>query len=210
MTYPTPRIKHPGEPLTMRKLILIAAMLPLMTISGCGYNDLQQQDEVIKARWGHVLNQYQRRFDLIPNLVRVVKAYADHEREIMEEVAAARTSIAADRNVSPNDPKTLESFVKAQDRLGKAVYRLLAVSENYPQLKADGVFQDLLVQLEGTENRITYARQKYIEAVAQYNVTVRSFPSNLTASYMGYQTKPNFSVESERTISTAPAVNLGK
>ncbi|MDP1681383.1 MAG: LemA family protein [Burkholderiales bacterium] len=194
----------------MRKLILIAAMLPLMTISGCGYNDLQQQDEVIKARWGHVLNQYQRRFDLIPNLVRVVKAYADHEREIMEEVAAARTSIAADRNVSPNDPKTLESFVKAQDRLGKAVYRLLAVSENYPQLKADGVFQDLLVQLEGTENRITYARQKYIEAVAQYNVTVRSFPSNLTASYMGYQTKPNFSVESERTISTAPAVNLGK
>ncbi|MBT9612238.1 MAG: LemA family protein [Burkholderiales bacterium] len=194
----------------MRKLILIAAMLPLLTISGCGYNDLQQQDEVIKARWGHVLNQYQRRFDLIPNLVRVVKAYADHEREIMEEVAAARASIAASGSVSPNDPKKLESFVQAQDRLGKAVYRLLAVSENYPQLKADGVFQDLLAQLEGTENRITYARQKFIESIAQYNVTVRSFPSNLTAMYMGYTTKPNFSVESERTISTAPAVNLGK
>ena len=194
----------------MRKLILIAAMLPLLAISGCGYNDLQQQDEVIKARWGHVLNQYQRRFDLIPNLVRVVKAYADHEREIMEEVAAARASIGANTSVSPNDPNTMQSYVQAQDRLGKAVFRLLAVSENYPQLKADGVFQDLQVQLEGTENRITYARQKYIEAVAQYNVTVRSFPSNLTAMYMGYATKPNFSVDSERAISTAPAVNLGK
>jgi len=128
----------------------------------------------------------------------------------MEEVAAARASIGANTSVSPNDPKTLQSYVQAQDRLGKAVFRLLAVSENYPQLKADGVFQDLQVQLEGTENRITYARQKYIEAVAQYNVTVRSFPSNLTAMYMGYQTKPNFSVESERAISTAPAVNLGK
>ena len=165
----------------MRKLIFITALMSLVAISGCGYNDLQQQDEIIKARWGHVLNQYQRRFDLIPNLVRVVKAYADHEREIMEEVTAARAFVAAGRNASPNDPKVLESFVQAQDRLGKAVYRLLAVSENYPQLKADGIFQDLLVQLEGTENRITYSRQKYIEAVAQYNITVRSFPSNFTA-----------------------------
>ena len=194
----------------MRKLILITALMSLVAISGCGYNDLQQQDEIIKARWGHVLNQYQRRFDLIPNLVRVVKAYADHEREIMEEVTAARAFVAAGRNASPNDPKALESFVQAQDRLGKAVYRLLAVSENYPQLKADGIFQDLLVQLEGTENRITYSRQKYIEAVAQYNVTVRSFPSNLTAMYLGYATKPNFTVDNERAISTAPAVNLGK
>ena len=194
----------------MRKPILITALMSLVAISGCGYNDLQQQDEIIKARWGHVLNQYQRRFDLIPNLVRVVKAYADHEREIMEEVTAARAFVAAGRNASPNDPKALESFVQAQDRLGKAVYRLLAVSENYPQLKADGIFQDLLVQLEGTENRITYSRQKYIEAVAQYNVTVRSFPSNLTAMYLGYATKPNFTVDNERAISTAPAVNLGK
>ena len=194
----------------MRKPILITALMSLVAISGCGYNDLQQQDEIIKARWGHVLNQYQRRFDLIPNLVRVVKAYADHEREIMEEVSAARAFVAAGRNASPNDPKALESFVQAQDRLGKAVYRLLAVSENYPQLKADGIFQDLLVQLEGTENRITYSRQKYIEAVAQYNVTVRSFPSNLTAMYLGYATKPNFTVDNERAISTAPAVNLGK
>ena len=194
----------------MRKLILVGAILLFVTLSGCGYNDLQQQDEIIKARWGFVLNQYQRRFDLIPNLVRVVKAYADHEREVLQELAAARASIVAVRSASPNDPRTLEFFVQAQDRLGKAVYRLLLVSENYPQLKADGVFQDLLVQLEGTENRISYAREKYIGAVAQYNVTVRSFPSNLTASYLGYQTKPNFWVESERAISTVPAVNLGK
>lgn len=194
----------------MRKLILFAAMLPPLLLTGCGYNDLQQQDEVVKARWGHVLNQYQRRFDLIPNLVRVVKAYADHEQAIMEEVAAARASLAANGAISPNDPKALESFVQTQDRLGKAVFRLLAVSENYPQLKADGVFQDLQAQLEGTENRITYARQKYIEAVERYNITVRSFPSNLTANFMGYRTKPNFSVENERSISSAPSANLGK
>lgn len=194
----------------MRKLSLIAAMASLVMLSGCGYNDLQQQDEVIKARWGQVLNQYQRRFDLIPNLVRVVKAYADHERGVLEEVAAARASIAASGNVSPNDPKTLHNFAQAQERLGKAVSHLLMVCENYPQLKADGVFQDLQTQLEGTENRITYARAKYIESVAQYNVTVRSFPSNLTAKYMGYQVKPNFAVDNERAVATAPVVDLHK
>lgn len=194
----------------MHRLILIAAMLPLMATSGCGYNDLQRQDEIIKAQWGHVLNQYQRRFDLIPNLVRVVKAYADHEREIMEEVAAARASIDSNASGSPNDPKTLRSYEQAQERLGKAVFRLIGVSENYPQLKADGVFQDLQVQLEGTENRITYARQRYIEAVANYNITVRSFPSNFTAMYLGYGIKPNFTVDSERAISTAPVVNVSK
>ena len=194
----------------MHRLILIAAMLPLMATSGCGYNDLQRQDEIIKAQWGHVLNQYQRRFDLIPNLVRVVKAYADHEREIMEEVAAARASIDSNASDSPNDPKTLRSYEQAQERLGKAVFRLIGVSENYPQLKADGVFQDLQVQLEGTENRITYARQRYIEAVANYNITVRSFPSNFTAMYLGYGIKPNFTVDSERAISTAPVVNVSK
>ncbi|MHB1233723.1 MAG: LemA family protein [Burkholderiales bacterium] len=194
----------------MRRLSLIAAMVSLVMLSGCGYNDLQQQDEVVKARWGQVLNQYQRRFDLIPNLVRVVKAYADHERGVLEEVAAARASIAASGNVSPNDPKTLNNFAQAQERLGKAVSHLLMVCENYPQLKADGVFQDLQAQLEGTENRITYARAKYIESVAQYNVTVRSFPSNLTAKYMGYQVKPNFSVDNERAIATAPVVDLHK
>lgn len=194
----------------MHRLILIAAMLPLMATSGCGYNDLQRQDEIIKAQWSHVLNQYQRRFDLIPNLVRVVKAYADHEREIMEEVARARASIDSNASDSPNDPKTLRSYEQAQDRLGKAVFRLIAVSENYPQLRADGVFQDLQVQLEGTENRITYARQRYIEAVANYNITVRSFPSNFTAMYLGYGIKPNFTVDSERAISTAPVVNVSK
>jgi LemA protein len=199
----------------MRRLVFIAATVSLISVSlvslsGCGYNDLQQQDEAIKARWAHVLNQYQRRFDLIPNLVRVVKAYADHERELLEEVTAARASIANGGKVSPDDPRTLSKFVQSQDRLGKAVTHLLMVCENYPQLKADGVFQDLQAQLEGTENRITYARTKYIESVAQYNVTVRSFPSNLTAKYMGYTVKPNFSVDNESAIAAAPVVDLRK
>lgn len=195
----------------MRRLAaLIAPMVLLFMLSGCGYNDLQLQDEIIKARWSQALNQYQRRFDLIPNLVRVVKAYADHEREVLEEVTAARASIAASSNAPPSDPKTLNRFVQAQEHLGKAVSHLLIVCENYPQLKADGVFQDLQTQLEGTENRITYAREKYIESVAQYNVTVRSFPSNLTAKYMGYQVKPNFSVDSASAIATAPVVDLHK
>ncbi len=194
----------------MRMLALIATIVSLMTLSGCGYNDLQQQDEVTKARWGQVLNQYQRRFDLIPNLVRVVKAYANHEREALEEVALARTLIATSGDLSPNNPKTLNNFMQAQDRLGKAVSRLLMVAENYPQLKADGVFQDLQVQLEGTENRISYARQKYIESIAEYNITVRSFPSNLAAKYMGYQVKSNFSVDNLNAIATAPRVDLHK
>lgn len=199
----------------MRRLVLIAAMMSivmvsLVTLSGCGYNDLQQQDEAITARWAQVLNQYQRRFDLIPNLVRVVQAYADHEREVLEEVTAARASIANGEKISPDNPKSLTNYVQAQDRLGKAVAHLLLVCENYPQLKADGVFQDLQTQLEGTENRITYARAKYIESVAQYNVTVRSFPSNLTAKYMGYKVKPNFSVDNESAIASAPVVDLHK
>jgi LemA protein len=194
----------------MRRLVLVTTIVSLLMLSGCGYNDLQQQDEITKARWGQVLNQYQRRFDLIPNLVRVVKAYADHEREVLEEVALARALIAASGDLSPNNPKTLNNFVQAQDRLGKAVSHLLMVAENYPQLKADGVFQDLQTQLEGTENRISYARQKYIESIAEYNITVRSFPSNLTAKYIGYQVKANFSVDNPNAIATAPRVELHK
>lgn len=181
-----------------------------VTLSGCGYNALQAGDEAIKAQWAEVLNQYKRRSDLIPNLVSTVKGYAQHEREVLEEVTKARaqaTSLKIDESLL-NDEEAFRRFQQAQGAVSGALSRLLAVSENYPQLKADGTFRDLQAQLEGTENRITVARNRYIEAVKSYNITVRSFPSNLTAKFFGATVKPTFTVENEKEISEAPKVSF--
>ncbi len=196
----------------MRKLLIVYAMfLTLSSLSGCGYNTLQVQDEAIKAGWSEVLNQYQRRADLVPNLVNTVKGYAAHEAKVLTEVTAARArvgQIAATPELL-NDPAALEKFQAAQGELSGALSRLLVVSENYPQLKADAGFRDLQAQLEGTENRITVARNRYIKTVQEYNVTVRTFPSNLTARLFGHQTKPNFTVENEKALAKPPTVDFG-
>ena len=196
----------------MRKLLSYMAMLFLVgSLSGCGYNTLQVQDEAIKAGWSEVLNQYQRRADLVPNLVNTVKGYAAHEAKVLTEVTAARARVGQ-MSVSPeliDDPAALEKFQAAQGELSGALSRLLVVSENYPQLKADGVFRDLQAQLEGTENRIAVARMRYIEAVQNYNNLVRQFPSNLTAMVVGMKVKPSFTVENEKAISVAPKVDFG-
>jgi LemA protein len=173
----------------MRKLLLtLSILISLLSLSGCGYNTLQVQDEAIKAGWSEVLNQYQRRADLVPNLVNTVKGYAAHEAKVLTEVTAARArvgQIAATPELV-NDAAAMEKFQAAQGELSSALSRLLVVSENYPQLKADAGFRDLQAQLEGTENRITVARNRYIETVKDYNITVRSFPSNLTAMMFGH------------------------
>lgn len=179
-------------------------------LSACGYNDFQKKDEAVKAAWGEVVNQYQRRADLIPNLVATVKGYASHERETLEAVTKARAQ-ATSIQVTPetlNDPEAFARFQQAQGQLTNALSRLLAVSENYPNLKADASFRDLQSQLEGTENRITVARQRYIAAVQDYNVLARSFPTNVTAMIFKYPVKPSFSVENEKAISTPPAVKF--
>lgn len=196
----------------MRKLFTAFLIAASLTLSGCGYNTFQSQDEAINASWSEVLNQYQRRADLVPNLVNTVKGYASHEKEVLETVTAARSKVGS-LQVTPelvNDEQAFAKFQAAQGELTSALSRLLVVSENYPQLKADANFRDLQAQLEGTENRITVARNRYIKAVQDYNVTVRSFPSNLTAMLFSYKTKPNFSVENEKAISSAPAVDFGK
>jgi LemA protein len=187
------------------------AALAALALSGCGYNTLQTTDEDIKATWAEVLNQYQRRADLVPNLVNVVKGYAAHEREVLTEVTNARARVGSIQATPEllNDEAAFQRFVAAQGQLTGAISRLLLVAENYPQLKADGVFRDLQAQLEGTENRITVARNRYIAAVRAYNVTVRSFPSNLTAMLFGYKTKPSFTVEDEKAISRPPTVDFG-
>ncbi len=196
----------------MRKSLLAALVLAsTLSLSGCGYNTLQSQDEAIKAGWSEVLNQYQRRADLVPNLVNTVKGYAAHEAKVLTEVTAARArvgQIAATPELA-NDPAALEKFQAAQGELSSALSRLLVVSENYPQLKADAGFRDLQAQLEGTENRITVARNRYIKAVQDYNVTVRSFPSNLTAMAFGHKTKASFTVENEKAIAAPPKVDFG-
>lgn len=182
------------------------------TLSACGYNQFQSQDEATKAAWSEVVNQYQRRADLIPNLVNTVKGYASHEKETFEAVTRARAA-ATSFQITPEvleNPQAFQKFQQVQGELSSALSRLMAVSENYPQLKADTVFRDLQSQLEGTENRITVARQRYIQQVQEYNVLARSFPTNLTAMIFGYDVKPSFTVENERAISTAPAVNFGK
>jgi LemA protein len=184
----------------------------VLVLSGCGYNTLQSTDEDIKATWAEVLNQYQRRADLVPNLVNVVKGYAAHEREVLTSVTEARARVGAIQATPEliNDEAAFQKFVAAQGELTGAISRLLLVAENYPQLKADGLFRDLQAQLEGTENRITVARNRYIAAVKTYNVTVRSFPSNLTAMLFGFQTKPTFTVENEAAIARPPAVDFSK
>jgi LemA protein len=200
----------------MRKLFLpLIVLLTALSLTGCGYNTLQAQDEAVKAGWSEVLNQYQRRADLVPNLVNTVKGYAAHEAKVLTEVTAARAKvgqIAGNLAASPeliNDPAALQKFQAAQGELSGALSRLLVVSENYPQLKADAGFRDLQAQLEGTENRITVARNRYIKSVQDYNVTVRSFPSNLTAMMFGNKPKANFTVENEKTISAPPKVDFG-
>ncbi|MCT7327635.1 LemA family protein [Ralstonia mojiangensis] len=194
----------------LRWLALSLAVLAAPFLSACGYNDFQAKDEATKAAWAEVVNQYQRRADLIPNLVNTVKGYASHEKETLEAVTKARAA-ATSFQITPevlNDPAAFQKFQQVQGELSSALSRLMAVSENYPQLKADQSFRDLQSQLEGTENRITVARQRYIKSVQEYNVLARSFPTNLTAKVMGYQVKPNFTVENEKGISTAPAVKF--
>lgn len=196
----------------MKALLLkLSALLLVLSLSGCGYNTFQSQDEEVKAQWAEVLNQYQRRADLVPNLVKTVKGYAEHEEKVFTEVAEARSKVSSIQATPEliNDPEAFAKFQAAQAQMTSALSRLLAVSENYPQLKADAGFRDLQAQLEGTENRVTVARNRYIEAVKSYNITARSFPSNLTAMMFGYQTKPSFTVENEKEISKAPSVDFG-
>ena len=188
----------------------LIALLLASVLSGCGYNDLQVGDEEVKAGWAEVLNQYKRRADLVPNLVNVVKGYAAHEKDVLTEVTEARARIGA-LQASPelvNDEEAFKKFIAAQGQMTGAISRLLAVAENYPQLKADGMFRDLQAQLEGTENRITVARNRYIDSLKNYNVIVRSFPSNLTAMIFGYKIKPSFTVENEQTVSEPPKVDF--
>src|SRR5512143_387825 len=182
-----------------------------LALTGCGYNTLQTTDEDIKASWAEVLNQYQRRADLVPNLVNVVKGYAAHEKDVFIQVTEARARVGAIQATPQliNDEAAFQKFVAAQGELTGAISRLMLVAENYPQLKADGLFRDLQAQLEGTENRITVARNRYIAAVKTYNVTVRSFPSNLTAMMFGFKTKPTFTVENEKAIAVPPRVDFG-
>jgi LemA protein len=192
---------------------LFSLWLPVMVVvlGGCGYNTLQTTDEQMTASWAEVLNQYQRRADLVPNLVNVVKGYAAHEVEVLTRVTDARARVGAIQATPEliNDPQAFAKFQAAQGEMSSALSRLLVVAENYPQLKADGVFRDLQAQLEGTENRITVARNRYITSVQAYNVTVRRFPSNLTAMVFGYKTKPSFTVENEQDIAKPPTVDFG-
>jgi len=190
----------------LSRFTVIAALTAALT--GCGYNDIQSTDEATKSSWSEVLNQYQRRADLIPNLVKTVQAFADQEREIFVRVSEARARVGQIK-VDPSDPESLKKFEQAQQEVGSALSRLLVVAENYPQLKSDANFRDLQAQLEGTENRITVARKRYIDSIQQYNVLVRQFPVNLTAMVFGYSVKPQFSVENEKAISTAPKVDFG-
>lgn len=186
-------------------------LLLVLTLSGCGYNTFQKLDEETKASWSEVLNQYQRRADLVPNLVETVKGYAAHEKEVLTEVADARSKVGS-LQVTPevlNDPEAFAKFQAAQGQLTSALSRLMAVAENYPNLKADQGFRDLQAQLEGTENRVTVARNRYIESVKAYNIAVRSFPNNLTAMMFDYEPKPSFTVENEKAISTTPKVDFG-
>jgi LemA protein len=195
------------EELTMRTLwiVLLATLL-----GGCGYNTFQTTDEQIKASWAEVLNQYQRRSDLIPNLVNTVKGYAAQEKDVLLGVTEARARVGSIQATPEliNDPQAFAKFQAAQGQLTSALSRLLVVSENYPQLKSDQNFRDLQAQLEGTENRITVARNRYIKAVQEYNVTVREFPTNLTAMIFGYKVKPSFTVENEKAISSPPTVDF--
>ena len=196
----------------MRKLLAVLTAALALSLSGCGYNTFQTGDEQIKASWSEVVNQYQRRADLVPNLVNTVKGEAKFEQDTLTQVIEARskaTSIQATPELI-NDPAAFQKFQQAQGALTGALSRLMVVTENYPNLRANQGFRDLQAQLEGTENRITVARNRYIQSVQAYNVTVRSFPSNLTAMVLGYKAKPNFTVDNEATIAKPPAVSFDK
>jgi len=195
----------------MRFRLAVLALTALLTLSGCGYNQLQSTDEQVKATWAEVLNQYKRRADLIPNLVNTVKAYAAHEEKVLTTVTNARAkvgSIQATPDLVDN-PEAFKRFVAAQSEMSSALSRLLVVAENYPQLKADQNFRELQAQIEGTENRIAVARQRYIKGVQEFNTTVRSFPTNLTAMMFGFKPKPSFGVEDEKAIAEPPKVDFG-
>lgn len=194
----------------MTRWLLI--LLSALALTGCGYNEFQRLDEQTKSAWSEVLNQYQRRADLVPNIVATVKGEAAFEQETLTKVIEARARATAIQ-VTPetlNNPEAFQKFQAAQGELGSALSRLLAVSEQYPNLKTNEGFRDLRVQLEGTENRVTVARNRYIQAVQAYNVLTRSFPSNLTAMMFSYQTKPNFSVQNEASLASPPIVDFGK
>ena len=193
----------------LRWLALSLAVLAAPFLSACGYNDFQAKDEATKAAWAEVVNQYQRRADLIPNLVNTVKGYASHEERVLTEVTEARAKVSQ-INVNANDAASLQQFQQAQGELSSALSRLLVVTENYPNLKADQSFRDLQAQLEGTENRITVARGRYIQTVQDYNTYIRQFPVNLTAMMFHYATKPNFTVENEAQIQQPPSVDFGQ
>jgi LemA protein len=196
----------------VRKFATVAVIAATLTLSGCGYNTLQSQDEQVKAGWSEVVNQYQRRADLVPNLVNTVKGYAAQEREVLEQVTNARANVAGIKATPEllNDPAAFQKFQQAQGQLSGALSRLLLVVENYPNLKSDALFRDLQAQLEGTENRITVARNRYIKNVQDFNTTVRSFPTNLTAMLFKMDVKPNFTVENEAVIAKPPTVDFGK
>jgi LemA protein len=196
----------------MRQLLTVLSLSTLLMLGGCGYNTLQVTDESIKSSWSEVINQYQRRADLIPNLVATVKGFAEQEQAVLLGVTNARAKVGSIQATPElvNDPAAFAKFQSAQGELSSALSRLLVVTENYPQLKSDQNFRDLQAQLEGTENRITVARKRYIDAVQEYNVTVRQFPSNLTAMVFGYKTKANFTVENEAAIAKPPSVDFGK
>ena len=194
-----------------RMLSVVFAAAMAMVLSGCGYNAMQAADEQVTAAWAEVLNQYQRRADLVPNLVNTVKGYAAHESQVLTEVTNARARVGS-MQISADDlddPEQVRRFQQAQGELSSALSRLLVVSENYPQLKADALFRDLLTQLEGTENRIAVARNRFVQAVQQYNVLIRQFPGVITAKILGYDTKASFTVENEAAISRPPSVDFG-
>lgn len=195
----------------MRKIVSTFILGATLALSGCGYNDFQSKDEAVKKGWGEVLNQYQRRSDLIPNLVATVQGYAAQEKDVFLGVTAARSKVGSIQMTPElaNNPEALKNFQKAQGDLSSALSRLLVVSENYPQLKSDANFRELQSQLEGTENRITVARKRFMDAVESYNVLARQFPSNLTAMMFSYAVKPTFTVENEKAISVAPKVDFG-
>ncbi len=187
--------------------MIVGLLVASLGLSGCGYNRIQVTDEQVTSGWAEVLNQYQRRADLVPNLVNVVKGYAAHEKDVLTQVTEARAKVGSVQ-VNANDPESLENYQQTQGQLSSAIARLLVVSENYPTLKADAGFRDLQAQLEGTENRITVARNRYIQSVQEYNITVRKFPGNLTAKMFGYTTKPNFTVENEKALAQPPTVQF--
>lgn len=195
----------------MRKILAAFSLSVVMLLSGCGYNDFQTYDENVKKSWAEVVNQYKRRSDLIPNLVATVQGFAQQEKDVLLGVTNARSKVGSIQATPDlvNNPQAFAKFQAAQGELSSALSRLLVVAENYPQLKSDANFRDLQAQLEGTENRITVARKRYIDEVAKYNVLTRQFPTNLTAMLFSYKEKPQFTVENEKAIADAPKVNFG-